>query len=221
MVARRLLLAGILAQFLGGCMHSRVTARPRPLPPPADESRVGAREPRRADPVSVSAPGPRGSESRSDVKRAIEAASALVGQRDIVVAGVDYGDDCAALVRAAFDRAGRPLPATARDPASIHALASVRGLLRPGSRATAGDVVFLAERPGGPPAHVGIVERVDDGGRAIVLHRVARGVMRLRVSLTQPGQTTDATGKRLNDVLVIGSTPVSAGSLVVAFASFF
>ncbi len=219
MVVCRTLLVSLLALAAAGCAHARVSARPRPLPPPAGDHRVGARHERRADPAAASAQAGRTPAERPEVSRAVAAASSLLGRRTIVVDGVDYGDGCAALVRAAFERAGRPLPQSARDPASIHALAASRGVLKAGAQAAAGDVVFLADQPGGLPAHVGIVERVDGDGKALVLHRVARGVMRLRVNLSQPGRATDASGKRLNDMLVVGAAPVTAGSLVVAFAA--
>ncbi len=219
MVVRRTLLVAMLALTVAGCTHPRVSARPRPLSPPANERRVGERQERRADPPPVSVQARRPPAERPEVSRVVGTASSLVGRRTIVVDGVDYGDGCAALVRAAFEHAGRPLPAAARDPASIYALASERGVLKPAAGAAAGDVVFLANQPGGSPAHIGIVERVDGEGKALVLHRVARGVMRLRVSLAQPGSATDAKGKRLNDLLVVGAVPVPAGKLVVAFAA--
>jgi hypothetical protein len=144
----------------------------------------------------------------------------MVGQRTVVVAGRDYGPGCAALVLAAFDGAGRPLPASARDAVSLHAVAASRGALRSGIRAAPGDVVFLADRPGGPATHVGLVSRVDPDGTAMVLHRLARGVARMRVNLGYPGQIADpATGKRLNDTLRVGSSAVPAGSLVVGIAT--
>ncbi|HEU4383511.1 MAG TPA: CHAP domain-containing protein, partial [Anaeromyxobacteraceae bacterium] len=118
------------------------------------------------------------------------------------------------------DRAGRPVPADARDAASLYALAYGRGLVRAGIRTQPGDLVFLADRPGGGPAHVGLVARVDPDGTALLIHRMARGVVRLRVNLGYPGRIADpATGKRLNDALALGAVAVPAGSLVVAVAS--
>lgn len=213
MVARPILLATlVLAGCAGGHAYSR-----RPLPPPASDSRVGARDKRASGPALASA---QARPLRPDVARAVETASSLVGRREIVVDGRDYGDDCAALVRAALDRAGRPVPAEARDAASLYSLAYARGLIRAGIRAQPGDLIFLADRPGGAPAHVGLVARVDPDGTALVIHRVARGVMRLRVNLGYPGRIADpATGKRLNDTLVAGAAALPAGSLVVAVAS--
>ena len=213
MVARALLLAALA---LAGCAGPGASRR-LPLPPPAGESRAGAREERRADPAIASAPA---RPARPEVARAVEVASSLVGRRDIVIGGRDYGDDCAALVRAALDRAGRPVPPEARDAASLYALAYGRGLLRTGIRAQPGDLIFLADRPGGAPVHVGLVARVEPDGTALVLHRVARGVMRLRVNLGYPGRIADpATGKRLNDTLAVGAAALPAGSLVVAVAA--
>jgi hypothetical protein len=148
-------------------------------------------------------------------------ARSLVGQRSIVVSGRDWGSGCAALVLAAPDAAGRPLPEGARDASALHAAAVARGTLRAGLRASPGDVVFLSDRPGGAPRHVGLVAQVDPDGTAVVLHRLARGVARVRVNLGYPGSLADpATGRRLNDTLAVGSTAQPAGSLVVGVASF-
>jgi hypothetical protein len=214
MVARRLSLLAAALALAAGC--AGMSARRQFLPPPAGDSRVGT-VPSRADPAIAPA-SPAELEQR-DAARAVEAAAALVGKRKIVVGGVDYGPDCAALVRAAFDRAGHPLPASVRDASGLHALAASRGVLRPPARAVPGDVIFLADRPGGPPTHVGLVARIDGDGTAVAFHRVARGVMRLRLNVGQPSRLTDpATGRRLNDALVVGGTTVPAGDLVVDVA---
>jgi hypothetical protein len=213
MVARSLLAAALA---LAGCAGAGASGR-HSLPPPAGESRVGARDERAAGPAFASAPA---LPARPEVARAVQVATSLVGRREIVVEGRDYGDDCAALVRAALDRAGRPVPSYVRDAASLYALARGLGLIRTGIRAQPGDLIFLADRPGGAPAHVGLVARVQPDGTALVLHRVARGVLRLRVNLGYPGRIADpATGKRLNDTLVVGAAALPAGSLVVAVAA--
>jgi cell wall-associated NlpC family hydrolase len=152
------------------------------------------------------------------VHRAIQTASGLVGQRDIVVDGVRYGDGCSALVRAAFGEAGHPLPASVTDVASLHQLARREGSLRKG-RPTAGDLVFLADRPGGQPEHVGMVERVGEGGTVTVLHRTSRGVVRLRVNAGQPWRARGDDGRILNDVLVVGGGRIPVGRLLVAYAT--
>jgi hypothetical protein len=208
MVAPRALLLAGLALLAAGCASG---PRYRTLPPPAGDGRVGARPARGADPALAS--------ERPEVQRAVEVAESLVGRREVVVDGHDYGPGCAALVRAALEQAGHSLPPSARDASSLHAIAEARGSLRRGLQSAPGDVVFLADRPGGRPAHVGLVARVDPDGTAVVLHRLARGVARMRLNLSYPARAADpATGKRLNDTLAVGSTALPAGSLVVGVA---
>jgi cell wall-associated NlpC family hydrolase len=209
-----------LASSLLACASGAPGMRRHFMPPPARESRVGASE-RSAGPApgyealaSASRPAPRPGDG--DVARAIEAASSLVGRRTIVLDGVDYGSSCTALVRAAFAHAGHPLPPTARDAASVFTYAREHGALTRSRQPSAGDLVFLADRPGGPPEHVGIVARADPDGTALVLHRVARGVLHVRMNLAYPSRPTDpATGKHINDTLIVNAHGVTAGSLVV------
>jgi len=213
--------AGVLAALilLVGCAGRPARLRRHALPPPARESRADA--PRR----SVGpAPGlPRRDDDRlsppvkPEVAAAIETATSMVGHRAVVVEGVDYGPGCGALVRAAFARTEHPLPAEVRDAEGIHALASARGALAAPRTPAPGDLVFLADHPGGPPAHVGLVAHTEADGTALVIHRVARGVMRVRMNLAYPERPTDpSTGKHINDVLVVHHEAMPAGSLVVA-----
>src|SRR5512138_1257300 len=138
-----------LALALAGCAGSSRAARDRALPPPATESRAGTREP-----GAGPAPGsPRRAQARlapqpreAAARRAIAAAEALVGRREIVASGVRWGDGCAALVRAAFAEAGAPLPAAATDAPALLAVARQRGAVRR-SRPAPGDLAFLADRP--------------------------------------------------------------------------
>lgn len=208
-----------LALAGAGCAAPVQARRPLP-PPPASESRAGA-APSGAGPASAQPARPptgRGSVGR-DARIAVETASSLVGRRSVTVDGRDYGADCAALVRASLTRAGHPPPPEARDARRLYAHAEQRGALRTGRRIQPGDVVFLADRPGGQPDHAGLVARTDPDGTALVLHRVARGVARLRVNLAWPRATNDpSTGRLVNDTLYVGKEPVPAGSLVVGVA---
>lgn len=207
-----------LALAVAGCAGAARAARGKPLPPPATESRVGTR-----DAVAGPAPGsaPRAQARRLPrevaVRRAVDAASGLVGRRDIVVGGIRYGDGCAALVRAAFAEAGAPLPDGA-DAQEILAMARTRGTARR-ARPAPGDVVFLSDRPGGPAEHVGLVETVSADGTTLVLHHTERGVARLRVNGGQPWKVRAESGRALNDVLVVGAGRVTAGRLLVAYAT--
>ncbi len=214
MVAHRLAPLAAALFLAAGC--AGMSARRQFLPPPAGDSRAGTVS-SRAGPAIARAPA---AEPRNgDASRAVEVAAGLVGSRQVVLDGVDYGPGCAALVRAALDRAGHPLPPSVRDAAALHALAASRGVLRPPARAAPGDVLFLADRPGGPPTHVALVARVEADGTAVALQRMARGVMRLRLNVGHPSRLSDpATGRRVNDALVVGGAPVPAGDLVVDVA---
>jgi hypothetical protein len=218
---RALLLAGLTAGLIGCASSSGAVAR-RPLPPPAGDGRAGTRDERSAGPAlaSQAKTSPPAAPLKPDVKRAVDTASSLVGRREIVVDGRDYGSGCAALVRAAFDKAGKPLPADARTATALLDFARGRGALKSGIRSAPGDLVFLADSPGGPPAHVGLVARVDPDGTALILHRLARGVAKMRLNMGYPTRVADpATGKRLNDTLQVRSGTAAAGSLVVGVAT--
>ena len=194
----------VAAALAAGC----AAAPPRPAGPagPAAAPLVsGPAAPiRQADPAAA--------------RKAVETARALAGHKEIVVAGVSYGDGCAALVRAAYQQAGRKLPASAADVRSLHHLAQAEGSLRR-ARPAPGDLVFLSDRPGGQVEHVGLVEKVGAGGTVTVLHRTGRGVVRLHVNAGQPWKARGDDGQIVNDVLVVGGGRISAGRLLVAYAT--
>ena len=163
-------------------------------------------------------PAPVQPASPAAARRAVETARSLAGQKEIVVGGVSYGDGCAALVRAAYQQAGRKLPASAADVRSLHALARSEGSLRR-TRPAPGDLIFLSDTPGGQVEHVGLVEKIGQGGTVTILHRSGRGVVRWRVNSGQPWKARGDDGQILNDVLVVGGGRVSAGRLLVAYAT--
>jgi cell wall-associated NlpC family hydrolase len=217
---RASLLAPALAVAVaaGGCAGTVRAARASAMPPPATESRAGTREPGAGPaPASLRAPQARRVPRDLAVRRAIETAVGLVGSREIVVGGVRYGDACASLVRAALAEAGAPAPEGA-DAAALLAVARARGAVRRFSPAP-GDLVFLADRPGGPAEHVGLVQSVAPDGTALVLHHTERGVARLRLNAGQPWKARTEAGKALNDVLLVGAGRVTAGRLLVAYAT--
>jgi hypothetical protein len=220
MAASRALLLLALAIGSVACASSKAATTRRPLPPPAGDGRAGAREGRGAGPALASGPTTPAPELKPDVRRAVETAQSLIGHRSVVVDGRDYGAGCTALVRAAFDNAGKPLPRDARTAGALLDVAKGRGAMRSGIRCSPGDVVFLADRPGGAAAHVGLVTRVEPDGTAVVVHRLARGVAKMRVNLGYPARVSDpSTGKRLNDTLQVGKNSTPAGSLVVGVAA--
>jgi cell wall-associated NlpC family hydrolase len=210
-----------LAVALAGCAGRSRAARDHVMPPPATESRAGTREPG-AGPAPAS---PRRAQGRlapaardAAVRRAVAAAEALVGRRDIVAGGVRYGDGCASLVRAAFAQAGAPLPPGAADAPALLAHARQRGAVRK-SRPAAGDLAFLADRPGGAAEHVGLVASVSPDGTALVLHHTERGAVRIHLNAGQPWKARAEGGKALNDVVLVGGGRVTAGRLLVGWAT--
>jgi cell wall-associated NlpC family hydrolase len=220
MAAPRAFLLLTLAIGNVACGSSHVAAARRPLPPPAGDGRAGVRDDRGAGPALASGSPASSPALKPDVRAAIDTAQSLVGRRDVVVDGRDYGSGCTALVRAAFDHAGKPLPSEARTAGALLDVARGRNAMRTGIRCSPGDVVFLADRPGGTAAHVGLVTGVDPDGTAVVVHRLARGVAKMRVNLGYPGRVSDpSTGKRLNDTLQVGKNTAPAGSLVVGVAT--
>ncbi|HZZ84469.1 MAG TPA: CHAP domain-containing protein [Anaeromyxobacteraceae bacterium] len=216
MLAVRPCLTAALALLVAGCVSETEARRARQasLPPPAGVSRAGGREVRGAGPARAF-PGSTGAE------RAVDAAASLLGQHRIPADGREDQPGCAALVRLAYARAGHPLPPEATDAAAIHALAEQRGRLHGLAFAPQpGDVLFLADAPGGPPLHAALVARREPDGTLLVLHRTLRGVVRLKVNTAWPTRMADpVTGRRVNDALVIGRKAFPAGSLVVDSAS--
>jgi hypothetical protein len=204
-----------LALLATGCAGRELAARREPLPPPAPGIRTG----------SFTGAGPETGLARArtarvasqvSVPRAIETAAGLLGAGSIVVGGVDHGDGCDALVRAALAEGG--IAIAEGDASALHAAARARGAVRRG-KARPGDLVFLSDRPGGPVEHVGLVERVGADGGVVFLHRTARGVARLHLTASSPWKARSDEGKALNDVLIVGAGRVTTGRLLVGYAT--
>ncbi|BDG07699.1 C40 family peptidase [Anaeromyxobacter paludicola] len=215
MLAVRQCLAAALALVVTGCASEGMARRARHsnLPPPAGVSRAGVRDVRGAGPARAF-PG------STEAERAVDAAASLLGRRRVPADGLEDEPGCAALVRLAYARAGRPLPPEASDAAAIHALAERRGQLHgPAHAPEPGDVLFLADRPGGPPMHAAIVARREADGTLLVIHRTRRGVVRLRANPAWPTRMADASGRKVNDALVVDRRALPAGGLVIDSAS--
>lgn len=167
-------------------------------------------------------------------ERAVETAQRLVGKKRIVVDGQHFGDDCTALVRAAYAQAGVDLMQAARPGdngvTAIWRFASRHGRIYTGGRPVAGDLVFFKEtydlnrdgRENDGLTHVGIVETSEADGTVIVIHRVARGVVRYRMNLNFPTTATSPSGRRVNDWLRTGgpgSRPRLTAELFAGYAT--
>jgi hypothetical protein len=94
----------------------------------------------------------------------------------------------------------------------------------------AGDLVFFKEtydfnRDGQANdglTHVGLVDDVEADGTVVVIHRVARGVVRYRMNLAHPDTATSPTGARWNDWLraeAPGAKPRLTAQLFAGYAT--
>lgn len=165
---------------------------------------------------------------------AVSTAQQLVGKRSVTVNGKRYGDDCTGFVRAVYEPLGVNLMSDVQpgDNAvtAMWRFASTHGRIFHGGRPLPGDLVFFKEtydlnrdgRPNDGLTHIGVVEDIEADGTVLVIHRVARGVVRYRMNLNAPGRTKTAQGKKLNDWLrteAPGSRPKLTGELFAGFAT--
>jgi hypothetical protein len=165
---------------------------------------------------------------------AVGTAQALLGKSQVVVRGKRYGDDCTSFVRAIYEPLGVNL-LTEAEPGdngvtAMWRFASHHGRIFEGGRPLPGDLVFFKEtydlnRDGQTNdglTHIGLVEDVEPDGTVLVIHRVARGVVRYRMNLGAPTQLRTTAGKRLNDWLrteAPGSRPRLTAELFAGFAT--
>lgn len=166
--------------------------------------------------------------------RVIEAARGLVGSKRVDVGGKRFGDDCTGLVRGVYSSLGVDL-LSAGEPqdngvTAIWRFTAKHGRLYDGGRPVPGDLVFFREtydlnRDGAVNdglTHIGLVDEVEPDGTVLVIHRVARGVVRYRMNLANPSLARDGSGKVINDGLRLpgaGSSRRLTGELFVSFGT--
>ena len=165
---------------------------------------------------------------------AVGTAQGLLGKSRVVVKGKRYGDDCTSFVSAIYEPLGVNLLTEAQPGdngvTAMWRFASHHGRIFEGGRPLPGDLVFFKEtydlnRDGQTNdglTHVGLVEDVEPDGTVLVIHRVARGVVRYRMNLSNPTQLKTGDGKRVNDWLrteAPGSKPRLTSELFAGFAT--
>jgi hypothetical protein len=165
---------------------------------------------------------------------AVQVAQGLLGKTKVVVDGRRYGDDCTGFVRALYEPLGVNLLAGGEPGdngvTAMWRFAARHGRIFEGGRPLPGDLVFFKEtydlnRDGQRNdglTHVGLVEDVEADGTVLVIHRVARGVVRYHMNLASPTAQRAADGKRLNDWLrteAPGSRPGLTAELFAGFAA--
>lgn len=164
----------------------------------------------------------------------VSAAQGFVGKTSLTVGGKRFGDDCTGFIRAVFEPLGVNLM-TEGQPGdngvtAMWRFASHHGRLFEHGRPMPGDLVFFREtydlnRDGQVNdglTHIGLVEDVEADGTVVLIHRVARGVVRYRMNLSNPTQLKTADGRRLNDWLrteAPGSKPRLTAELFAGYAT--
>lgn len=194
-----------------------------------------ARSAPRAAPAPSAAEAPAALAVRPGARQdAVAEAQRLVGKKRIEVNGRRFGDDCTGLVRAVFEPLGVDLLSRAEagdnGVTAMWRFAARHGRVFHGGRPLPGDLVFFKDtydlnrdgRLDDGLTHVGLVEDVEADGTVVVIHRVARGVVRYRMNLAAPTQARSADGRKLNDWLrteAPGAKPRLTGELFAGYAT--
>ena len=158
-----------------------------------------------------------------------------IGRGPLVVAGERYRMDCSGVARAIYAKAGFPLGfvevagTSVNDTRVLFELVRLRGSLHRDSPLP-GDLVFFdnsydQNRNGlsdDPLSHVGIVERVEESGTVVLVHRIGSSIVRARMTLARPHERHDEQGEPLNHFLRAakrGHAAKTTAELFVAFGS--
>lgn len=167
-------------------------------------------------------------DARHARRRVAEAAARSVGKGPLVVNGERFRMDCSGVAHAIYARAGFPL-GTVGDTRRLFELARTEGSLRrhdplPGDLAFF-DFTWDADGNGAlddPLSHVAIVERVEQDGTVLLVHRVGDRIVRARMNLARPHDRHDERGTPLNHFLrsASGAHPAkTTAELFVAYGS--
>ncbi len=163
---------------------------------------------------------------------AVQLAQSLVGKNAIVLGGKKYRDDCTGLVNGIYAQLGVNLLSGGEQGdngvTAIWRYASTHGRLFEGGRPVAGDLVFFREtydlnRDGHVNdglTHIGLVEKVGEDGTVMVIHRVARGVVRYKMNLQFRDSAVDTAGRPVNDYLRVAGSQQKPQLTAQLFAGY-
>ena len=133
-------------------------------------------------------------------------AGRLIGDRNLVVRGERYREDCSGFVAAVYGGAGRYLTGSSED---MHERARAAGVLHHRRVPEVGDVAFFDDtydrngngRRDDPLSHVAVVEAVADDGTVVLVHYGSKGVARITMDLRDPHTHYDQAGVLRNSIL--------------------
>lgn len=160
------------------------------------------------------------------VKRVLGRASRLVGKRSLKTVTTRVTDNCTGFVEHVFAIAGVKVKGASD---RMYEIAKELGALHQDDPQP-GDLAFFVEtydrnrdgKRNDGVTHVAVVEKVNENGVVVFLHRGGKGVARARFSKEFPTQRLDENGAVLNDYLrpaKNGKRAYLAGELFVGYAS--
>ncbi len=163
-------------------------------------------------------------------ERIAAAAANAVGNDPLVVGGVRYRFDCSGVAAGIYAKAGLKLAEDgAPSTRALYQLVDARGALHR-DNPLPGDLVFFDDtwdqnsngKRDDPLSHVGVVERVEEDGTVLFVHRIGKLIVRWRMNTRRPHDRTDEKGAILNHWLraAEGSRPAqTTAELFVAYGS--
>jgi hypothetical protein len=162
-------------------------------------------------------------------------AGEAVGKGPIVVNGERFRMDCSGVARGIYARAGHKLGTVEVAGATNDTRVLFEMVRRTGSlrrhHPLPGDLAFFDDTwdqngnglRDDPLSHVAVVEKVEDDGTVLLVHRVGKSIVRARMNLDFPLDRHDKSGRTLNHYLrtAQGGEPAkTTAELFVAFGSF-
>ncbi len=163
---------------------------------------------------------------------AVQLAQSLVGKSAIVLGGKKYRDDCTGLIRGVYAQLGVDLMGGGEPGdngvTAIWRYAATHGRLFEGGRPVPGDLVFFREtydlnhdgHVNDGLTHIGLVEKVGEDGTVLVIHRVARGVVRYKMNLQFRDSAVNSSGRSVNDYLRVARSQQKPQLTAQLFAGY-
>lgn len=224
---------GALAAVLSGCATGAPVGGRRGGSDTGYQSFARSSAPRRTPSAEPSGqPAPLLTVPAGARDKAVQLAQGLVGKKVIKLGGKKYRDDCTGLVRGVYAQLGVDLLSGGAEGdngvTAIWRTASTHGRLFEGGRPVPGDLVFFREtydlnrdgRINDGLTHIGLVEAVGEDGTVLVIHRVARGVVRYKMNLQFRDSAVNSAGRPVNDYLRVAGSQQKPQLTAQLFAGY-